>query len=176
MFKLFLSTLLVGSLFWVGTEMIAGPQSDFQSSLGQDEYYFGRIIDGDTVELNNDVEQIRVRLLGLNTPEAYDYKGKQKECFGFEASQAAQDFFKSQSTVLLERDPDHTIDAYDRVLGYISADGVDFSSFMISEGFGFEYTYAGRSYLNQELYRKLQKKALSSRKGLWSDASGCQYR
>ena len=128
------------------------------------------VVDGDTVDVILNGEQIRVRLVGINTPETVDPR-KPVECFGKEASDKAKEILKEGDAVFLETDSSQTkYDKYGRFLAYIFlADGTSFNKFMIAEGFAHEYTYR-TPYKYQKEFRLAESKARLATKGLWNPA------
>lgn len=81
-----------------------------------------RVIDGDTVVLDNDE---RVRLLGIDAPET-------AECHADTATQRMIELVQGE-TVTLVRDGDDR-DHYERLLRYVDVDGVDAGLTLIQEG------------------------------------------
>ena len=129
------------------------------------------VVDGDTVDVVLNGERIRVRLIGINTPETVDPR-KPVECFGKEASDKAKEILKEGSAVYLEADASQTkYDRYGRFLAYIFlADGTSLNKLMISEGFAHEYTYR-TPYKYQKEFRLAESKARSATRGLWNPAA-----
>lgn len=129
-----------------------------------------RVIDGDTIEVNNNCEPLTVRLIGINTPETLDPR-KPVECFGKEASAYAKQLLEN-TKVKIEIDPSQgELDKYGRHLGYvIMQDGTNYNKKMIEEGFAYEYTY-NTPYKYQAEFKKAQADARASRKGLWSETT-----
>ena len=132
------------------------------------EYVFSRVIDGDTIEVEDAGEKMKVRLIGINSPEAYEFESRKIECFGPEASNEAKRFFGDVARVWLVFDPNKSVDIYSRRLAYVEVNGRDFGTFMIKNGFAYEYTYQKESYTRQVDYRKLEDKARKDRVGLWA--------
>ena len=76
--------------------------------------------DGDTAEFIVGEEQIRVRFLGIDTPEASHYY----EAWGYQASQFACERLTNAEEIVLERDWDGVLrDTYLRYLAFIWVDG-----------------------------------------------------
>jgi endonuclease YncB( thermonuclease family) len=126
-----------------------------------------RVIDGDTVDVSLGVETVRLRLIGIDTPETKDPR-KPVECFGREATQKAEELLNNQ-TVLLEADPSQDDrDIYGRLLRYIwLSDSRLFNQEMIAQGYAFEYTY-GLPYKYQAEFQQAQRQAREQQRGLWS--------
>lgn len=80
-----------------------------------------RVVDGDTVVLTRAGKKIKVRLIGINTPETVA-PGRPVECFGREASAFAKKTLKGRK-VWLEYDPvAGRTDRYGRTLAYLWLD------------------------------------------------------
>lgn len=83
-----------------------------------------RVVDGDTIVVNIEGNQCKVRLIGVNTPEsvaAEEYlerTGKENTQEGKEASQFTKELLSHYETVYLESDQGDT-DAYGRILRYV---------------------------------------------------------
>ncbi len=122
-----------------------------------------RIVDGDTVVVNFENKQEKVRIIGINTPESVDPR-RPVECFGKEASKKATRLLLNKE-VILENYQER--DRHGRLLAYIRLeDGTDFGETMISTG----YAYSFKSYPHNRLsnYNRLEKEARSNSLGLWS--------
>src|SRR5689334_4640170 len=77
-----------------------------------------RVIDGDTVDVRLEGQVVRLRLIGIDTPEVVDPR-RPVECFGREASARAHELLDGQ-TVAVESDPTQgDTDRYGRLLRYI---------------------------------------------------------
>lgn len=75
------------------------------------------VIDGDTLDVEVDGRVVRVRLLGIDTPESVD-PNRPVECHGPEASAFLGELLPDGATVRLERDQEAR-DHYDRLLAYV---------------------------------------------------------
>ena len=130
-----------------------------------------RVIDGDTVELENGD---RVRYLGMDTPET-KHPDKPVECYGVEASKWNQ-FLVEGKDVTLQRGFDNK-DRYGRLLRYVwvdvelkdgSKENVFVNGFLVSSGHARVPTYTK----NQELYQYFtgqEDKARMALSGLWGE-------
>lgn len=74
-----------------------------------------RVIDGDTIEVDLDGELVRVRYIGIDTPELQD--GASSQQLAVAASQANADLVEGQ-VVTLEKDTSE-VDAFGRLLRYV---------------------------------------------------------
>ncbi|HEX9370404.1 MAG TPA: thermonuclease family protein, partial [Roseiflexaceae bacterium] len=91
------------------------------------------VIDGDTVDVRLNGAVVRIRLIGIDTPEVVDPR-RPVECFGREASTRAHELLDGQ-TVALEADPSQDDrDRYGRSLRYLwLPDGRLFNLEMIAQ-------------------------------------------
>ncbi len=126
-----------------------------------------KVIDDDTIWVDNNGQRLKIRLIGLDTPESVDPR-KPVQCFGLEASAQAKTILSGQS-VYLETDPGQdTIDKYGRTLAYVwTASGRLFNLDMIADGYAFEYTY-DLPYRYQADFKTAEGDARTQSRGLWS--------
>jgi micrococcal nuclease len=126
-----------------------------------------RVIDGDTVDVRLNGQVVRLRLIGIDTPEIVDPR-KAVQCFGREASAKAHELLDGQ-TVALEADPSQDErDRYGRLLRYVwLSDGRLFNREMVAEGYAFEYTY-DLPYKYQAEFKQAEHDAREAQRGLWS--------
>jgi len=163
------------------------PEISPASPLNDAEKYYPvvKVVDGDTIVVDINGKNETVRLIGLDTPETVDPR-KPVQCFGEEASKKAKEILTGKR-VRLEMDASQgKLDKYGRLLAYIFLeDGTFFNQFMISEGYGHEYTYnpstgadtypIGLPYKYQKEFKEAEKTAREEKKGLWAKtiASDC---
>jgi endonuclease YncB( thermonuclease family) len=129
-----------------------------------------RVIDGDTVDVAVGGETVRLRLIGIKTPETKDPR-KPVECFGREATHRAEELLDGQ-TVRLEADPSQDDrDKYNRLLRYIwLPNDILFNREMIAQGYAFEYTFKV-PYKYQAEFQQAQREAREQQRNLWSPSS-----
>ncbi|MBA4248326.1 MAG: hypothetical protein C0444_08545 [Microbacterium sp.] len=89
------------------------------------------ITDGDTLRLDVDGTELRVRLVGIDTPEVYP----EVECFGPEAEDALATFAPRGSTLSYAYDREQR-DQYDRELMYLfTEDGTFINYELVAQGY-----------------------------------------
>lgn len=127
-----------------------------------------RVVDGDTLVIQMNGVEEKVRLIGINTPETVDPR-RPVQCFGKEASNHMKDLANGKN-VLIEFDETQQVrDSYGRLLAYVYLeDGQMLNRKMIAEGYAYEYTYL-TPYKYQKEFKSLQTFAKSSKYGLWGD-------
>jgi len=125
-----------------------------------------KVLDGDTIAVMKTDTVVKVRLIGLNTPEIYDNR-KPAECFGKEAARRAREMLEGQK-VRIESDPSQDrYDKYGRLLGYVFLqNGTSVNEQQIREGYGYEYTYR-LPYKYQKEFKAAQREAQKEERGLW---------
>ncbi|MCX6757072.1 MAG: thermonuclease family protein [Candidatus Nomurabacteria bacterium] len=130
-------------------------------------YKVTRVVDGDTIVVDiNGVEE-KIRLIGINTPETVDTR-KIVECFGKEASARMEELVNGKNVRLESDDTQSLRDIYGRMLDYVYLeDGQMLNRKMIAEGYAYEYTYM-TPYKYQKEFREIQTLARVSSRGLWA--------
>lgn len=133
-------------------------------------YSVVRVVDGDTIVASVQNTSVSVRLIGIDTPEVETPYTK-AECFGMEASEKARRLLDGQN-VRIETDSSQAIyDTYGRLLAYIYLhDGTLFNKYLITEGYGHEYTF-DIPYKYQQEFKAAEKTARENKKGLWADGA-----
>ncbi len=110
-----------------------------------------RIIDGDTIELQNFG---KVRLLGINTPE--------KNMLNYELGLNYLEKTILNKTIQLDSS---NTDKYGRKLGYIFFDDVNINEELVSKGYAHTYYYDKDKYYNSLM--KAEEKARTQNLGIW---------
>ncbi|MDP2909178.1 MAG: thermonuclease family protein [Nanoarchaeota archaeon] len=117
-----------------------------------------RVIDGDTIELNNFQ---KVRFSGINTPET-------GECYYQEAKARLGELLLGKD-VMLEKDKTN-IDKYDRELRYVYVNGLMTNSIMVEEGYARVFDKYKDDTKKYEELKKIEETAKSKKLGVW----GCE--
>lgn len=124
------------------------------------------VVDGDTLRVWVGGQRVRLRVIGIDTPE-------RGEC-GFQVATSRMQSLAQSGQVRIEADPTQgDKDSYDRILRHVfTPEGGNIARQLISEGLGREYTYA-KPYAYQAEYRAAQARAQQAGAGLWApDACG----
>jgi micrococcal nuclease len=136
-----------------------------QNSVGT-YYKVTKVTDGDTIHVDLDGTDEKVRLIGINTPETVDPRTP-VQCFGKEASNRMKELAEEKNVRLEYDDSQSLRDAYGRLLAYVYLeDGEMLNRKMVAEGYAYEYTYL-TPYTYQSEFRELQNLARTSGRGLW---------
>lgn len=162
-----LATALLALLIALGQQLGWFEASKLVSAPVAPGYYkVLKVFDGDTIAVDMNGKEEKVRMIGIDTPETHDPR-KAVECFGH----AASDFTTSLigiSNVRLEADPtNQNRDRYDRLLRYVYLpDGRLVNLEIIASGYGFAYT--SFPFTKIQLFREAEKQAREMNRGLWS--------
>jgi micrococcal nuclease len=119
-----------------------------------------RIVDGDTLDVEDCSDEGRVRLILADTPEVFFGV----ECYGREASAYTEQSLLGRS-VTLERDVSD-LDRFDRKLRYIWVDGDLFNAQIVRDGYAVLATFPP-DVKHVELVREAQRFAFEREIGLW---------
>ena len=131
------------------------------TSISSEEYFIvSRVIDGDTIELNNGQ---KVRYIGIDTPEI-----NQNECFAYESTQKNVELVLNKE-VRLEKDTSET-DKYGRLLRYVWIDNLLVNQILVEEGFALSASYPP-DVKYQDIFRNQERYARQQKLGLWSKCS-----
>jgi len=125
--------------------------------------------DGDTIIVDMNGAEEKVRLIGVDTPETKDPR-KPVQCFGYRATEFTANLI-GDNPVRLEADPTNTNrDRYNRLLRYVYLpDGTLVNLKIIAEGYGF--AYVSFPVQKMEEFRAAEKQARVANRGLWA---GCE--
>ena len=135
-----------------------------QSNMRETEYKVQRVVDGDTliIEINN-VEE-RVRLIGVDTPESVHPDAKKNVSYGKVASEYTKELVEGKY-VGLELDVQER-DRYGRLLAYVYINGEMLNERLLMEGHATIATYPPNvKYV--EIFKELEQKAKEEEKGMW---------
>ncbi len=125
-----------------------------------------RVVDGDTIVVNIQGRDYKVRYIGMDTPETV-HPFKPVQYFGKEACEKNRELVDGK-TVRLEKDVSET-DKYGRLLRYIWVDNITMvNAELVRLGYAVSYTDPP-DVKYQQLFLQLESEARESKRGLWSD-------
>ena len=142
----------------------ASIQRGVAKNLVDGEYLVSRVIDGDTIELQNGE---RVRYIGMDTPETVD-PNKPVQCFGEEASAHNKELVEGKYVRLLKDVSE--ADKYGRLLRYVYISDDFINLDLVKDG------YARVSTLPPDMahskdFVSAEKTARAENLGLWAKCS-----
>jgi micrococcal nuclease len=116
------------------------------------------VVDGDTIDVNLNGQTVRVRYIGMNTPE------RDETCYS-EARQANAALVSGQ-TVRLVKDQSET-DRFDRLLRYIYVGDTFVNARLVEQGFAEVVSYPPDN-ANFDYFRSLEDQARAANRGCHS--------
>jgi len=130
-------------------------------------YQVVKVIDGDTITINFNSKQEKVRLLGIDTPELKNDQGK-VDCYAYEAKRELDSRLQGEKVKLEFDQSQGQYDKYQRLLAYVyrASDGLFLNEELLQIGAAREYTY-DKPYRYQSEFRQLQSRAKIDSSGLW---------
>jgi micrococcal nuclease len=129
-----------------------------------------KVIDGDTIDVRIGRDVIRIRLLGIDTPETKDPR-KPVQCFGPEASRRTSELLPKGTVVHLEADVE-THDAFGRTLAYVHrSDGLFVNLSLVTDGFADVLIIAPNGSHADE-FTAAAAAARAEPRGLWKACGG----
>jgi endonuclease YncB( thermonuclease family) len=124
-----------------------------------------RVVDGDTVYLNETIKgTYKVRMLSIDTPET-NYQGEAQEPWGTEAKNYLSQLLPSGTSVTIETDVEET-DAYGRLLAHVHKGSLDVNQEMVRQGHAVAY-YIWPNMLHFEEYQQAYLEARQNGRGMW---------
>ena len=133
----------------------------FQISCGvvSEEYTVKYISDGDTITVTNNKtnKKVKVRLFGIDAPEA-------TQKYGLASKEYLMSLTKNKSIIV----KGNTYDKYGRLLGTIYVDGININETMVQTGNAWWYE---KFDPKNTKVRDMQIKAKESKLGLWKNVN-----
>jgi micrococcal nuclease len=147
---------------------LATPDNDAAPSAGLQEAQVVRVVDGDTIIVQFDGREERLRYIGIDAPESVS-PDRPVECYGPEASKENERLVGGRK-VYLEADTEDR-DRYGRLLRYVYVDGQDGSRTMVNEqlvagGFAEAGSYPPNERYSDDLF-SAEREASRLEAGLW---------
>ena len=115
-----------------------------------------KIIDGDTIHLNNE----KIRFTGIDTPELKQTCNKNNEIFycGIKAKQLLIDKIGKDKVICVREGKDR----YKRTLAECFVNDLSLSRYLVREGYAFAYRKYSKKFINDEDFAK------KNNMGMWS--------
>lgn len=159
--------LVLAALVLAGCEVEATPEPTPASNQGAGSVRVVRVVDGDTIIVEIDGREERLRYIGVDTPESVQ-PNTPVECFGREASAENARLVEGKQ-VELERDISNR-DRYDRLLRYVyvveNGERIFVNQALVANGFAFASTFPP-DVKYEETLRAAQREARDDGRGLW---------
>lgn len=135
------------------------------------EVTLDRVVDGDTLVVNEGNKSLRIRLIGIDTPESVSPNKEKNTIYGEYASDYVKALLDEGETLYLEYDEEPT-DSFDRELVYVWLDN-DFSDLenmlnfkIVYDGYGINKEYPPNIKYAEKL-ETAREDAILEVRGLW---------
>ena len=129
-------------------------------------YMVVRVVDGDTIIVNDGTEDVRVRLIGVNCAESDTKEGEEATAF--------TEKMLSGKTVYLQCDSDNMYDKYDRLLAWVFIDSELLQDKLIQGGYA-EVAYLYGDYKYTNLLKDHQAIVETKKLGIWNNLEREEY-
>ena len=149
--------------FWVRQGTLPAPRQEAGEVLYTLTGPVVSVVDGDTIDVQLDGRTVRVRYLGIHTPET-KHPEKGVEPFGPEAEAANRRLVEGK-TVRLELDVQPR-DRYQRLLAYVYVGDLMVNAELVHQGYAQVATFPP-NVRYQDRFRALQQEAREAHQGLW---------
>lgn len=117
------------------------------------------VVDGDTINLSSGE---RIRYLLADTPES---TGGKNDCYGATATDYNRSLVQGKQVTL--RYDAECKDRFNRLLAYVTVDGVEVNSKLVSEGYACVLYLPPDGQSRKEEFETLQSVAKTERRGMW---------
>ncbi|HLU29620.1 MAG TPA: thermonuclease family protein [Glycomyces sp.] len=128
------------------------------------------VVDGDTFRAVIDGEKIRVRIMGINSPESGGYR--EEEDWGAEAKAYAKRKLEGRTVHLFTDPGDPIYDQYDRLLAHVVMEnGMNYAVLAVAEGMAECYILRHQELVIGDTLRKAERLAKAEKRGMWATAA-----
>lgn len=125
----------------------------------REKYQVKKVVDGDTVVVEQNGAEQTVRLIGIDAPEFNEDGAK-------EATKRLKELIEGKEIILENDESQSDKDVYGRILRYIFADNILINQKMIEEGLVKEYTFK-TTYKYQDNFKSAEISAKDKGLGVW---------
>lgn len=134
------------------------------TNISKNSYKVTRVVDGDTIIIDYNGTEERIRMIGIDTPESVHPNKEKNTEFGKTVSNFTKENLENKY-VKIELDVQER-DKYGRLLAYVYLDDVMYNKTLLAEGYAKIATYPPNvKYVDD--FTKIQKEAKNNQKGLW---------
>ncbi len=157
---------LISSIIVIAIAFLAEPFIR-QEARPQNDYLYDvvRVVDGDTIVVNIEGENTKIRLIGVNTPESVHSDSKKNTPEGVIASDYVKDLLEGKQ-VYIEYDKEK-LDQYKRTLAYVYTEDKELVNLKLIElGYG-ECMFYSPNTKYKKMFDEAMEKAQKNNVGFW---------
>lgn len=126
-----------------------------------DSYLVTYVTDGDTIHVDINGTDEKVRLIGIDTPEL-----SSSDCYATEAKNKLTELINNKKVTLVKDTQSDDRDKYNRLLRYVILDGVDINAEMIK--LGYAEAYLNFPFDKSTQYSDYELTAILNNSGMWA--------
>lgn len=136
--------------------------------ITKDKVEFFKCVDGDTARFVMNKKEIKVRFLGIDSPEI-EKNGVPAEEYGEEAKNYTCRKLKQANKIeLVYEDNSDKTDKYDRVLAYVFVDDKLLEELIVKNGYA-KVKYINKNYKYYDTLISAENYAIEKKKGMYSE-------
>jgi micrococcal nuclease len=155
-------TLIAGGVVYIVNNPI---QPTATQGVGYQQAYCIRVVDGDTIVVQIEGKEYKVRYIGVDTPETVDPR-RPVGYFGKQASEMNKTLVLNKA-ITLEKDVSN-VDRYDRLLRYVYVGDVMINAELVRLGYAKAATYPP-DVKYADKFVELEREARNNKVGLWAE-------
>lgn len=134
-------------------------------------YAVKQFVDGDTVLINMNGVEEKVRFIGIDTPETHK-ENTPVQCYGPAAAAYTKNRIGSSRIRLVADELTTNRDRYDRLLRYVYLeDGTNLNLELVQKGYAFAYAFP---FAKSQQFHRAMKQSQAERTGLWGNCNPTQ--
>lgn len=147
------------------------PEYNFANTNDLVAYELIRVVDGDTIVISYEGEDMKVRFIGVNTPESATGNSNRDTQEGISASNFTKQLLSDSDIVYIEFD-EGKYDKYGRLLAYVyTEDGVQINALLLQNGLA-RTMFRNPNYKYQTEFNEIQRYAEGNDIGFWGINNG----
>jgi micrococcal nuclease len=132
-------------------------------------YAISHFVDGDTIGVDMNGHEEKVRFVGIDTPETHK-PNTPVQCYGPAAAAFTKNTIGKQRVRLVSDQLSTDRDRYKRLLRYVYLpDGRDLNKVLVENGYAFYYPYF--PFSKSAEFAAAQESAMATHRGLWGNCS-----
>lgn len=136
-------------------------------TIKRELYTVTKVIDEDTIDINLNGVNTRLRLIGIDAPKSVDHQ-QPVECLSKEATNFTKQTLEGKLVYLEADNSQGDKDKYNLLLRYVFLeDNTHINKLLIEDGYAHEYTH-DLPYKYQKEFKQAQKVAQENKRGLWA--------
>lgn len=134
-------------------------------------YTVKQFLDGDTVLVDMNGTEEKIRFIGIDTPETHK-ENTPVQCYGPAAAAYTKNRIASQRIRLVSDNLTTNRDRYDRLLRYVYLeDGANLNLELVQKGYAFAYAFP---FAKSQEFNAAMEKAQAENSGLWGNCAPYQ--